>query len=60
MLPQKIKINKNKGYYVEVISKLTNITVFKGKIEQIKNNQIYLPDGKYKIIYYDTNYNLLN
>ena len=60
ILPQKIKINKNKGYYVEVISKLTNITVFKGKIEQIKNNQIYLPDGKYKIIYYDTNYNLLN
>ena len=60
ILPQKIKINKNKGYYVEVISKLTNITVFKGKIEQIKNNQIYLPEGKYKIIYYDTNYNLLN
>lgn len=60
ILPQKIKINKRKGYYVEVVSDLTNIIVFKGKSELIKNNQIYLPKGKYKTVYYDINYNRLN
>lgn len=56
MLPKKININKRKGFYVEVISELTNIKVFKGKTELI-NKHIYLPEGKYKIIYYDKHYN---
>ena len=56
MLPKKININKRKGFYVEVISELTNIKVFKGKTELIKKN-IYLPEGKYKTIYYDKHYN---
>lgn len=56
LLPKKININKRKGFYVEVISELTNIKVFKGKTELMKKN-IYLPEGKYKIIYYDKHYN---
>ena len=32
------------------------IKVFKGKTELIKKN-IYLPEGKYKTIYYDKHYN---
>ena len=56
MLPKKININKRKGFYVEVISELTNIKVFKGKTELI-NKHIYLPEGKYKTIYYDKHYN---